>query len=565
MGTRPTLRTIFPLALIALVLLASCAEKKPATDPEIDKWKAYSEESQGHSVPKSAAVTPNRKEVVHQQTLRPRPTEETQRALPKVKVSLRMHEADIVAVIQALARAAHQSIVLSPKVQGTVSVDIQDMPWDEVFRGVLKTNRLAFAWEGEILRVMTAEDMEGDLQFDVLRKRRLTEQLSLEKTSPLTTSVIKVKFADVKTLKDSLEKFLTKDPEGKPVGSIDVDANTNSVIIQTIAPDQDKFLRLVESLDRPRAQIKLRAHIVETTQDTARALGFQWGGSYAGRVSNGNSLWITPGGSNTTPTDPRTGITTPNLSSSVSGTGYGIDFTPDGFPATGKSGAASLGVMFGKIGENLLEVQLKTLENEGKLNIISSPSITTLDNQKAYTESGERVPFQTIEGTGTSQTTSVKFEDVVLRLEITPHIIDNQFLKLNVLIKKDEVDTSRSVDGNPFIIKKQTETTLIARNGETVVISGLTKQTKSKSEAGVPGLRSVPGVGYLFGSHSKSDQLDEFLIFITPQVLAEWQPGETQKTMGEVEKELQAKRAREEQEQQAGAAPDGVHEQEVGR
>ncbi|HBE94985.1 MAG TPA: type IV pilus secretin PilQ [Desulfovibrio sp.] len=539
---------LFGALLCLLFLAASCAEKKTSEiDPATDKYKVMSEQAQGHSVPKSAAVYPDRREEVHKQKLVTQPTEETERPLPRIKVSLRMHDANVVAVIQALGRAAHQSIVVSPKVEGTVSVNIQDMPWDSVFRGVLRSNKLAFAWEGEIIRVMTLEDMDADLQYDVLRKKRRTEQLAMEKTAPLTTSVIKVKFADVKTMREGLEKFLAKDAEGKAIGSVDVDSFTNSVIVQTLAGDQDKFLHLVESLDRPRSQIKLKAHIVETTQDTARALGVQWGGGYSGRVRSGNNLWVVPGGSSTTTTDPLSGGGTYNLGTGLSGLGYGLDFVPEGYPTTsGSTGATALGLMFGKVGGSILEVQLKALQDEGKLNIISSPSITTLDNQKAYTESGARVPYQTIEGTGADKTISVEFQDVVLRLEITPHIIDQQFLKMTLLIKKDEVDSTRAVDGNPYIIKKQTETTLIARNGETVVISGLTKQTTSTGSSGVPGLKDAPGVGWLFGSRSKSENLDEYLIFITPEVLAEWLPGETQKTFGQIEQELEAQRQSEE-------------------
>lgn len=538
---------LFGALLCLLLLAASCAEKKtPETDPAMDKYKVMSEQAQGHSVPKSAAQYPDRREEVHKQKVVSQPTEETERPLPHIKVSLRMHDANVVAVIQALGRAAHQSIVVSPKVEGTVSVNIQDMPWDSVFRGVLRSNKLAFAWEGEILRVMTLEDMDADLQYDVLRKKRRTEQMAMEKTAPLTTSVIKVKFADVKAMREGLEKFLSKDGEGKAIGSIDVDTFTNSVIVQTLAGDQDKFLRLVETMDRPRSQIKLKAHIVETTQETARGLGVQWGGSMAGRVSNGNNLWVVPGGSSTTTTDPRSGGGTYDLHTGLSGLGYALDFVPDGYPTQGDSGGTALGLMFGKVGGNILEVQLKALEDEGKLNIISSPSITTLDNQKAYTESGERVPYQTIEGTGADKTLSVEFQDVVMRLEITPHIIDQQFLKMTLLIKKDEVDSTRSVSGNPYIIKKQTETTLIARNGETVVISGLTKQNTSTTAQGVPGLKDAPGVGWLFGSKSKSEVLNEYLIFITPEILPEWLPGETQKTFGQIEQELEAKRQREE-------------------
>jgi len=168
-----------------------------------------------------------------------------------------------------------------------------------------------------------------------------------------------------------------------------------------------------------------------------------------------------------------------------------------------------------------------------------------MDNQKAYTESGERVPYQTVSGTGTSATYSVAFQDAVLRLEITPHIIDEEFIKLQVLIQKDEVDTTRAVSGNPYIVKKKTETTLIARNGETVVISGLSKLRNSLREAGIPGVKDIPGVGWLGKSESKADLKDEFMIFITPTVLADWRQGERQKSFEELEREAAGAKRRE--------------------
>ena len=129
---------LFGALLCLLFLAASCAEKKTSEiDPATDKYKVMSEQAQGHSVPKSAAVYPDRREEVHKQKLVTQPTEETERPLPRIKVSLRMHDANVVAVIQALGRAAHQSIVVSPKVEGTVSVNIQDMPWDRDRKSVV--------------------------------------------------------------------------------------------------------------------------------------------------------------------------------------------------------------------------------------------------------------------------------------------------------------------------------------------------------------------------------------------------------------------------------------------
>jgi type IV pilus assembly protein PilQ len=570
---RPCATTLFLLLFLsALVVGCASSSEKDRTDDELEKWRIMAEQSQGHS-PSARTEEVERIEdmVIDADTIDPEVKVEP-KELPQFKITLRMHNADLIAVLQALSRAAKQSIVVSPSVQGVVNINIVQTPWAEVFQGVLSANRLTYAWEGDIIRVMTADDMKFDLELDQLRTQQKTEILAQNRAEPLVTSIVKIKFADAAALKESLAPFLAKDAEGKPLGSIEVDVHTNSLIVNSIRSDIDRLVRMITRLDAPRAQIKLKAHIVETTQDTARALGIQWGGSYQGNVYDGSNLYISPGGStgsttSASTTEGRAGTYNPTLGTSSSGKGVGINLTPSGFDSA--AAGLSLGLGFGTVGENLLEMQLKALEQDNKLRIISSPSITTMDNQKAYTESGERVPYATTETSGGVVTTTVKFEEVVLRLEITPHIIDDQYIKLNVLIQKDEVDESRDVDGNYFILKKKTETTLIARDGETVVISGLSKQRSYRNENGVPYLKDLPGGNRLFGSESKQDTMDEFMIFITPDVLSKWRPGERQKTLDEIEKELEAKRKAEaaqegkeaggtDMQQEAGAPAEGA-------
>jgi type IV pilus assembly protein PilQ len=181
--------------------------------------------------------------------------------------------------------------------------------------------------------------------------------------------------------------------------------------------------------------------------------------------------------------------------------------------------SGSLGLIFGTIGENILEVQLNALQKDGKLNILSSPSITTLDNQMAFTENGDIVPFATTETSGGILTRSIKKEEATLRLEIIPHVIDGKNLKMKIVVKKNEVDPSRNVDGNPYIIKKQTETNLIAQDGETIVISGLTKQKKLDDTSGIPWLKDIPVLGWLFKGEGTSESMEEVLIFITPTII----------------------------------------------
>ena len=302
-----------------------------------------------------------------------------------------------------------------------------------------------------------------------------------------------------------------------------MDEHSNSLIISAIKEDILKMMPIIEKLDKPTPQIQIRANIVETSKDTARNLGIQWGGMYSTGVGSNERLFITPGGSGGSATPPGSaaaGTYTPNYGTSgISGQGYGVNFPVASAAMAAAGGAGSLGMMLGRIGGNILDIQLNALQKDGKLNILSSPSITTMDNQLAFTENGERVPYSTIDTSVTPPTRTVKFEDVVLRLEITPHVIDGRNLSMKILVKKDEVDMSRAVEGNPFIIKKQTSTTLIVQDGETIVISGLTKQRGTDAVSGVPWLKEIPFLGWLFKGEGKSESMEEVLIFITPKIL----------------------------------------------
>ena len=538
------------MALALSALLLSCAPgNKPkiaSAQESVDTWKAMEKQAQGHS-PRGQFMLTEPPVVIDRPEQIDQDRRAAQRKLPETRLSLRMHNADVVAVLQGLSRAVGKSIVVSPGVTGVINVNFVERPWDEIFRAVLAANKLTYSFDGETLRVMAQADLQGTLDLEAIKRKTLSERLASLAEEPQVTSVAKVRFADAKMLQKTVESALSKTRENKPIGSVQVDELTNSLIIQGVEQDLGKIAKLLAKLDAPRSQIKLKAHIVETTKEVARSLGIMWGGWYRGKVGGGNNsnLYLSPGGTGTTTTTV-TGATsyTPTLGTGVTGQGLGVSLPASGVSGAGGAGA-SLGVMFGNIGSNVLETQLQALENDNKLNIISSPSIATMDNQKAYTESGEKVPYQTVTGTGTSATTSVSFQDAVLRLEITPHIIDEEFIKLQVLIQKDEVDTTRVVGGNPYIVKKKTETTLIARNGETVVISGLSKLRNSLREAGIPGVKDVPGLGWLGKSETKSDLKDEFMIFITPEVLADWRKGERQKTFDELHQEGADRRAAE--------------------
>lgn len=501
------------LFLFLLLLIWGCASEKTARkEPFFEKWNTAAQEATGHSpAPRvRVMILPEIKTVEG---------EEPVKRLSKEKVTLKMRGADVKSVIRSLARVSGKNVLVKNDVKGEINVDFTNVPWDEAFNSILKAQGLSYIWDGVIIRVLSLEDMEHSLKM-------VAQVREGKKIEPLATMVVSVDYAAADALKDTLQEFLTKEKDGKTgIGSVKVDKHSNSLVIQAIRDDLARMVPIIEKIDKPTVQINIKANIVETSKAMARDLGIQWGGMYGTKVGK-EMLYVTPGGSSAGATGTGTALD-PRLSGSynptsrvagIGGQGFGVNF-----PATAMSAAASssLGLIFGTIGGNLLEMQLNALQKDSKLNILSSPSITTLDNQMAFTENGERVPYvSTTAGTGGGAATQdVKFEDAVLRLEITPHVIDGKNIKMKILVKKDEVDTTRNVQGNPYIIKKQTETTLIVEDGETIVISGLSKQRNSYINSGVPGLKDVPGLGWLFKGEGKGDEMQEVLIFITPTIL----------------------------------------------
>lgn len=435
-----------------------------------------------------------------------RPTTETEvvRKLPDTPVTLKLLDVDTASVLRTLGQAAGLSMMLSPGISGTVTLSVTNEPWSDVFLSVLKANGLEYRWSGKILRVSGVEEKSRELALLKLSNEMAQRRAEALRTGPLGVSVVNIRYAEAADLQKSLTHFLD-DTSG---AVIEIDQHNNALIIQATEAQQRRLVAMIEHLDRPRPQVQLRAHIIETTKEKARELGMAWGGVMrTGTITGGDRGWIGTGGALG---DPTGGLA--DGAENLMGTPLGLNY---GELVNG-SGVGNVGFALGRVGGNILEAQLNLMEREGVLNILSSPSITTLDNKMAYTENGEKVPYVSKNEDGDNE---VKFEDAVLRLEMTPNVIDGTNLKLKVLIKKDEVDTSRAVDGNPFIIKKQTETTVMLRTGETIVISGLTKERGVGSDAGVPGLRDLPGGRYAFGSTNRTQQMEEVLIFITPTIL----------------------------------------------
>lgn len=296
-------RPVSILCLLALFcLLAACSPKQDKKQEFMDHWKQLSQDSQGYS-PAPSDLRPEPRVIM-------RHTEKQEQAasrpLPTIPVTLKLHNVDVGVALRSLAAAAGVNVMLSPGVSGTVSLNVQKSPWRDVFQGLLRANGLQYRWQGNILQVLTAVEKQKEINLQTLDNQLAQQELISRQNSPLTVSVVSVRYAEAAALQQSLTKFLTAaNGQGGQAAVIEVDEHSNALIIQATEQDQQRIIRLVDNLDRPRPQVHLKAYIVEATKETARELGVQWGGVWrSGSFNNGNHAWIGSGASGTQGQDP---------------------------------------------------------------------------------------------------------------------------------------------------------------------------------------------------------------------------------------------------------------------
>jgi len=416
--------SITPL-LFLILCFTGCVGKEPNTamDSSYNDWHARAETSKPF-------ISRNRQKKITQKVARHR-TEVKQATAPKIDlpdqlISVRFINDDLVNVMRALGRMANQNILINPSVKGIVNAHIENTPWNIVFTGLVNSYGLVLKEEGNLLRVMTMDDLKMQVEKESLQKEK-------QELAPLITSIYPIEFAIPEEIIESVKPLLSKDKEGNPRGTVSVDRHSRSLIISDTALNMDSIETLIGSLDKPTPQIHIEAHIVETNQDTARELGVQWSALMDNSIPGGDTFTVTPGGINGK-LNADTGIIdyTPGATGQNRGgmgtQGFGVDL-PAG--ALGGFQPGTLGFLYSS-GTNLLEVQLSALQRQGKVNILSEPSIVTLDNTEAIIESGRDIPFQTIE----DGSVKIAYREASLKLTVTPHVISDTMIKLNIEAKK---------------------------------------------------------------------------------------------------------------------------------
>lgn len=426
------------------------------------------------------------------------------------KISLDLQDADVVNVLRLLADVGGVNIVFGGDVSGKVTVNLKNIPWDQALDIVLMTNGLDKVRMGNIIRVARSETITDEAN------KRLAAIKASDKVEAMSTRIIPVNYSDIKTIKESeLIKNILSDR-----GKIDIDARTNTLIVNDIGKNVEQIATLVKRLDTRIPQVLIEARIVEAREGFARDIGVQWGYAqgYMKKDTRYNIFGGNTGGAFTgltfTP-DPVTGEPRSVLAGQPT---LPINYNVN-LPAANISGAGgTFGFNIGRIFDDsiyALDMRLSLAEQNNNAKVISSPRVMTVDNKEANIVQGEDIPYETISRNGTQ----VQFVEANLELTVTPHVTSDNTILLEVETHRDAPNFEDAVEGRPAITRNKAQTSVLLSDGETTVIGGIYIVDKADSNNGIPFLKDLPYIGYFFRVKHKEVTKKEMLVFITPKII----------------------------------------------
>ena len=385
-------------------------------------------------------------------------------------ISINFYQTDIAIILQALADNKQMNLVMVDDLSTKQTIKLQNVTWQKALTVVLNSANLRAEIDDNILFISKAVDPEELLQ------KKLLEQKELQLNEPLTLLTIPVNHADLSNLVETIQSQGLLSERGKAI----IDKRTNSIIITDMSKQFSNIKKLVKSLDQPIPQVHISAHIVTMNKQSMDELGIKWG--YKGHSSQLLSK-------------------------------FDVDFGVTNAPS-------SVGFNLAKLSGSLLNLELSALESENQLEIIASPNLLTANQNIASIKQGTEIPYEVSNGGNGS--TSIEFKQAVLGLEVTPKIIANDQMILDLYITQNTAGRSikRRDGGEALAIDTQEIRTQVKiKSGETVVLGGIFQQVNNVSKNSVPGISNIPIIGNAFKNKAKKQQKRELVIFITPQLV----------------------------------------------
>ena len=448
-------------------------EQKPAPEPK--------------SVEKQAAVPPPKPQKGGDEK---KLIDSPEKVYTGSKLSLDFKDADIKNILRLIAEVSNFNIITGDDVAGRITMRLVDVPWDQALDLILQAKGLGMSKVGNVIRIAPIDSLKKEIQAELESKR------VKEKLEDLFTEVVSVNYASAKEILPQVKSMMSER------GDVKVDERTNILVVKDIARNVAAAKALVKTLDTKTPQVIIEARIIEANLAFQRELGVSWGFLAEKGTGKDRTYSVGGGGANeSTLREPSGTVTTPTRSMV-------------NLPAAGGS---LLEFLFtSDVGLRNLDVAISAFEGNGDVRIISSPKIATLDNKEASVEQGLRIPYLKLTDTGTVTT---EFIDANLKLTVTPHVTNDGHIRMSIKAKKDAPDNSITVAGVPSIDKKEAITEVMIKDGGVVAIAGIYTIEKTKQEDGVPLLKKIPLLGWLFKKETREDTRRDLLIFISPKIM----------------------------------------------
>jgi type IV pilus assembly protein PilQ len=407
------------------------------------------------------------------------------------RISLDFQAADISNVLRLIAEVSGFNIVVGESVKAKVTMKLVSVPWDQALDMLLKMNNLGKIREGNIIWIDTLTNIARQQDEEARAKD------AKSKAQDLQVETLYIRNVLAQDLQTTLNRYVT------PRGYLNVNQAINALVIRDTPDNVTAFKRLVESLDLQSPQIQIEARIVQADTNYTRSLGVQWG------VRNLTQL---KGGPD-------------NVAQFQSGNigpfaGQTSDFLVN-LPSTPALGAA--GFTIGRLTGTgaLLDMRLSAGEQLGLTKVLAAPKITTLHNREARITQGESIPFQTTSLQGTQTT----FVDANLELQVTPQITSRdpkeqgKLILLRLRATRNAVGPASNPQAGPSILRREAQTQILVRDGETTVLGGIFVETTTTNVDAVPYLSRIPVLGWLFKRKTENVTKQELLIFLTPNIV----------------------------------------------
>lgn len=410
------------------------------------------------------------------------------------KLSLNFQNIEVRSVLQLIADFTGLNLVASDTVGGSITLRLQNVPWDQALDLILKTKGLDKRQIGNVLLVAPADEIAAREKLELETSKQIAE------LAPVRLDIIQVNYAkaaDIVALISADEELIS----GR--GFISSDVRTNTISVRETQEKLEEIRRLIGTWDIPVRQVSIEARIVRAQTTVAESLGIRWGGA-AYDVSGDNVTTI--GGSLGTLQEARDAAA--GQSSTITFPGaLGVDLGVSG------DGASSIAIGFGS-DDFLVDLELSALASDGKAEVVSQPRVVTADRQTAKIKSGEEIPYQEASSSGA---TSVSFKEAALSLEVTPQITPDDKVIMDLTVNQDS--RGEVTAGIPSINTNEVTTQVLVGNGETVVLGGIFQSEATTTVTKTPFLGDIPYLGALFKRTVQSDERSELLIFITPKIL----------------------------------------------